>query len=86
MLKSNNLDKTCVLEYLFYRAPSVMYGNQLDGLCGNCNDEKEDDFRTISGEIVFTETIFFTSWVIYDYSLDAVIIDTGRLSSAYTLI
>ena len=63
-----------------------MYGNQLDGLCGNCNDEKEDDFRTISGEIVFTETIFFTSWVIYDYSLDAVIIDTGRLSSAYTLI
>ena len=30
-----------------FRAPSVMYGSELDGLCGNCNDDQADDFRNV---------------------------------------
>ena len=55
------------------RAPSHMYGSKLEGLCGDCNDNSDDDSKLTSGEIVFNEITWITSWIIYDYDRDAVI-------------
>lgn len=48
----------------FYARISVPYAyrNATCGLCGNFNDEPEDDFQTREGETVSSDVVFANSW------------------------
>lgn len=46
-------------------APSLKYGGKLEGLCGNCNGDDDDDLRTPEGKITTDVQEFGLSWL-YD--------------------
>lgn len=45
------------------KAPSHRYGGKLEGLCGNCNEDPEDDFKTPSGKEAQDENDLALSWL-----------------------
>ncbi|EFA10333.2 hemocytin [Tribolium castaneum] len=47
------------------KAPSTRYGGKLEGLCGDCDHNPLDDFRTPSGAITNDTNDFALSWL-YD--------------------
>lgn len=47
------------------KAPSLRYSGKLEGLCGNCNGDKEDDANGPNGEPILDVEEFGLSWL-YD--------------------
>ncbi|KAK2585761.1 hypothetical protein KPH14_010370 [Odynerus spinipes] len=52
------------------RVPSRIFGDAIEGLCGNCNDDIEDDLRQQDGKIADTVEQFGKSWLINDLPFD----------------
>lgn len=48
------------------KAPSHKYGAKLEGLCGNCNGDLEDDIRTPKGKKPKDTNDFALSWLYAD--------------------
>ena len=48
---------------------SRMWEDRLCGLCGNFNDDKNDDFKMPNGSLAMTETAFSDSWQFNESSL-----------------
>lgn len=48
------------------KAPSHKYGAKLEGLCGNCNGDLEDDIRTPKGNKPKDTNDFALSWLYED--------------------
>ncbi|XP_063867870.1 uncharacterized protein LOC135104399 [Scylla paramamosain] len=46
------------------RLPSALYFNKTEGLCGNCNHDKEDDFLARDTGLVDTVNDFGRSWLL----------------------
>ncbi|XP_076276507.1 hemolectin isoform X2 [Lasioglossum baleicum] len=44
--------------------PSHIFGGAVEGLCGNCNDDSEDDSRKRNGEIASDAQDFGSSWLV----------------------
>nr|CAD7397465.1 unnamed protein product [Timema cristinae] len=45
------------------RVPSHLYGGKTEGLCGNCNYDQTDDFRTHGGQLTNDTDKFGMSWL-----------------------
>lgn len=45
------------------KAPSHRYGGQLEGLCGDCNEDAEDDIKTPDGKKPKDINEFALSWL-----------------------
>lgn len=48
--------------------PSHLYGNDVQGLCGNCNENRDDDFRKPNNEVAENVIEFGDSWISEKYS------------------
>ncbi|KZC09215.1 Hemocytin [Dufourea novaeangliae] len=46
--------------------PSHIFGGTIEGLCGNCNDDSEDDLRKQNGEVTSDMQDFGGSWLVND--------------------
>merc|ERR1719474_1521533 len=44
--------------------PYTLYGKNLQGLCGDCNNNPEDDFKLDTGTIIHEEPQFVKTWEI----------------------
>lgn len=45
------------------KAPSHKYGGKMEGLCGNCDGDPDDDFRTPDGTKAKDENDMGLSWL-----------------------
>lgn len=45
------------------KAPSHKYGGRMEGLCGDCNGDTEDDFKTPKGKLPKDVNDFALSWL-----------------------
>ncbi|XP_015177061.1 PREDICTED: hemocytin [Polistes dominula] len=56
------------------RVPSRIFGDAIEGLCGNCNNDIEDDLKQQDGKITNNVEQFGKSWLVnslpFDYHLD----------------
>ncbi|XP_066594945.1 hemocytin-like [Prorops nasuta] len=48
------------------KLPSHAFGDAIEGLCGNCNGDREDDLKKPDGEITDEEQQFGESWLASD--------------------
>ncbi|CAK9818181.1 SSPO [Anthophora quadrimaculata] len=60
--------------------PSHIFGSAMEGLCGNCNADSEDDLKLQDGEVTDNVQYFGTSWLVTE-TPGGVTIDTSSCVS-----
>ncbi|XP_012135564.1 hemolectin [Megachile rotundata] len=60
--------------------PSHIFGGSMEGLCGNCNEDSEDDLKKQDGEVTTDMQEFGTSWLVTE-SPRGINLDTSACTS-----
>nr|XP_034190302.1 hemocytin [Osmia lignaria] len=60
--------------------PSHIFGGTMEGLCGNCNEDTDDDLKRQDGEITDNTQDFGTSWLVTE-SPRGINLDMGACTS-----